>query len=789
MERRIIQHLIPKRPLCVAALGVVLVVLAGTYLIPLKTEYTAFDGAKTAEITGEVKALTYRADPYAASEAGMSIIVDVEAEESDADEDSLISGLVRCYLAEGEREPCIGQRIRIEGKPKAFRHATNPGEFDSASYYAIRGYSCSLRDCDITARSEGYSRYRQSLHIMRKEMGAAFDRHFPARQAQVLKTMVLGDKSSLEDEVKSLYQENGIIHILAISGVHISVLGIALYKLLRKGVGLKRGSAAILAGTVIASYGVMTGMSISALRAIIMFLIRVLGDVIGRTYDMITAMSLVALLVLLENPYYVQNSGFLLSFGAVTALGLFLPVWKEIWRGMGLRALGRKDREKKGKKGRVYGMVRRGKEALLATSGISLVTLPVLLYFQFSFPVYSLLLNLLVIPLMSIVMIDAVMTLILMPVLSGIGAGVLIPVIALPARLILRLYEILCLGTENLPFHTLILGKPDLWKVILYYLILGSLLVLAAFKRLGSGPMLGFVLAGLCILCFRSYGTLEITMVDVGQGDGIVVINENGNCYLFDGGSSSKTNVGTYQLLPFLKSRGIKKVTGVCISHMDDDHVNGAKAVLEQASGAGVEVGEVLLPKPTRGIPTEDMTDVVNISASKTIPLLFVQTGTKWRDHRLEFICLNPDPARNPEDRNETSEVFLMRLLTGKGRDDCVTNTCFSMLFTGDVTGEAEAQVIQGYRELFMGERLTILKVAHHGSKYSTPSEFLTLCRPALALISAGDKNRYGHPHKELLERLAEESIPYLCTAETGAITVSVRGKRVEVRTFLDNRE
>ena len=767
MERRIIQHLIPKRPLCVAALGVVLVILAGTYLIPLKTEYTAFDGAKTAEITGEVKALTYRADPYAASEAGMSIIVDVEAEGSDVDEPGSISGLVRCYLAEGEREPCIGQWIRIKGKPKAFRHATNPGEFDSASYYAILGYSCSLRDCDITARSEGYSRYRQSLHIMRKEMGAAFDRYFPARQAQVLKTMVLGDKSSLEDEVKSLYQENGIIHILAISGVHISVLGIALYKLLRKGVGLKRGSAAILAGAVIASYGVMTGMSISALRAIIMFLIRVLGDVIGRTYDMITAMSLVALLVLLENPYYVQNSGFLLSFGAVTALGLFLPVWKEIWRGFGVR----------------------GAKSLLATSGISLVTLPVLLYFQFSFPVYSLLLNLLVIPLMSIVMIDAVITLILMPVLSGIGAGVLIPVISLPARLILRLYEILCLGTESLPFHTLILGKPDLWKVILYYLILGSLLVLAAFKRLGSGPMLGFIMAGLCILCFRSYGTLEITMVDVGQGDGIVVINENGNCYLFDGGSSSKTNVGTYQLLPFLKSRGIKKVTAVCISHMDDDHVNGALEVLTQANTAGVEVGQVLLPKPTQGIPTEDMTDVVNISASKTIPLLFVQTGTKWRDHRLEFICLNPDPKRDPEDRNETSEVFLMRLLDGEDKDDCAANISFSMLFTGDVTGEAEAQVIQGYRELFMGERLTILKVAHHGSKYSTPSEFLSLCRPALALISAGDKNRYGHPHKELLERLSEESIPYLCTAETGAITVSVRGKRVEVRTFLDNRE
>ncbi len=787
MERRIIQHLIPKRPLCVAALGVVLVVLTGTFLIPLKTEYTAFDGAKRAEITGEVTTVTYRTDPYAASEAGMSIIVDVKAEEAEGS--NLGALLVRCYLAEGESEPLIGQRIRIEGKPKAFRHATNPGEFDSAYYYAIRGYACSLRDCDISARSKAYSRYRQGLHTMRKEMGEAFDRYFPARQAQVLKTMVLGDKSSLEDEVKSLYQDNGIIHILAISGVHISVLGIALYKLLRKGVGLKRGSAAILAGTVIASYGVMTGMSISALRAIIMFLIRVLGDVIGRTYDMITAMSLVALLVLLENPYYVQNSGFLLSFGAVTALGLFLPVWKEIWRGMGLRALGRKEALKAGKKGGVYGMVRRGKEALLATSGISLVTLPVLLYFQFSFPVYSLLLNLLVIPLMSIVMIDAVVTLILMPMFYGIGAVVLIPVVSAPARGILRLYEILCVGTESLPFHTLILGKPDLWKVVLYYLLLGTLLFLAAFKRLGSGPMLGFVMAGLCILCFRSYGTLEITMVDVGQGDGIVVVNENGNCYLFDGGSSSKTKVGTYQLLPFLKSRGIKKVTAVCISHMDDDHVNGAKEVLEQASGAGVEVGQVLLPKPTREIPTEDMTDVVNISATKHIPLLFVQTGTKWRDHRLEFICLNPDPARNPEDRNETSEVFLMRLLGRKDGGDCATNVCFSMLFTGDVTGEAETQVIQGYRELFMGEKLTILKVAHHGSKYSTPSELLTLCRPALALISAGDKNRYGHPHKELLERLSKEGVPYLCTAETGAITVSVRRKRVEVRTFLDNRE
>ncbi len=155
----------------------------------------------------------------------------------------------------------------------------------------------------------------------------------------------------------------------------------------------------------------------------------------------------------------------------------------------------------------------------------------------------------------------------------------------------------------------------------------------------------------------------------------------------------------------------------------------------------------------------------------------------------MEMLCLSPDLQVASMDANEMSEVFLLTLREAGGAEERgEKNVRFSMLFTGDVTGDAELRMIQRYRQLYMRDSLTVLKVAHHGSRYSTPEDLLQAAKPALALISAGEANRYGHPHGELVERLTQNGIPFACTADRGAVTLTVTGDRVDTGYFADRK-
>ena len=167
----------------------------------------------------------------------------------------------------------------------------------------------------------------------------------------MLKAMLLGEKSSLEEEIKELYQLNGLIHILSISGLHVSLLGMAVSGLLKK-CGAPIWLRAPFAIGVMWCYGMMTGMGVSTWRAVFMFALHLLAELLGRTYDMLTALSLAALLMLAEQPLLVRHSGFLLSFGAVVGIGIVLPWWKGMLRrltGFGMEDEGRGVKRKKKK--------------------------------------------------------------------------------------------------------------------------------------------------------------------------------------------------------------------------------------------------------------------------------------------------------------------------------------------------------------------------------------------------------------------------------------------------------
>lgn len=665
---------------------------------------------------------------------------------------------VMCYMKEaGEKTalPRIGETVRVSGKVSLFKGASNPGEFNLKEYYQILRVSYRLNQTEILERSESGFPLKEKLSQIKYACCGVLEKIYPAKEASVLKAMLLGEKSGLEEEIKELYQLNGLIHILAISGLHISLLGTAVSGLLKK-CGIPVWLRTPAAVGIMWCYGMMTGMGVSTWRAVFMFSVQLAAELFGRTYDMLTALSFAAILMLADQPLLVKHSGFLLSFGAVVGIGVVLPWWKGILGQSGKRAAGWR---------------RALAEGLCLGSAIAVATLPLLFYFYYRYSLYSLLLNLYVIPLMGVVFAVGMVSL-------GAGfflteAGILA---GMPDRFILRLYEISCRETLKLPGAVHIGGRPELWQILLYY---GILFLLIFWHRRAEESKKGgelpavvqwFLAVGmLWVLSVRPCAGFSVSFLDVGQGDCIVMQNGNGSCYMVDGGSTSRSEVGKYSMLPYLESRGIGELEAVFLTHPDKDHISGVMELMGQ-SEYGVRIKSLVLPDVSGEMKRGELRELKELAAKYHIPVYYIGRGDVLSDRELKISCLGPERGILTEEVNEISTVLYVEY--GE----------FRMLLTGDVTGEAERELLPDLAER---EAVTVLKVAHHGSGNSTPEELLQLTDPVYAMISAGKDNRYGHPHRELIERLERQGCHIYRTAESGAVTLRVWKGRIRVEEFL----
>lgn len=832
-----------RRPLCLLSLVFVLLVICCVYGKVPKEAYLPEDGEKIV-LTGIVKNKEYRV-MY-----GSRIpVLYVSSTEDENDRQ------VMCYMTDsggGGTLPCIGETVRISGKVSLFREASNPGEFDLKEYYQILNISYKLNQSEILERSGSGFPLKEKLFEIKISCSQILEEIYPAKEASVLKAMLLGDKSGLEEEIKELYQLNGLIHILSISGLHVSLLGMAISGFLKK-CGIPVWLRAPVSIGVMWCYGIMTGMGVSTWRAIFMFALHLAAELFGRTYDMLTALSLAAAFMLAGNPLLVRHSGFLLSFGAVIGIGVVLPWWKGILEGIAgngsikenlvkaedrdvrrkdplkaeggggrqkdpTKAAGRNSREKSTVKPGIHvsgnKLIKMVREGLYLSTSIAVATLPVLFHFYYVYPVCSLLLNLYVIPLMGFVLGFGVISMLL---------GFFLPeaafYAAVPDRVILYLYEESCRRALNLRGGIKIGGKPEIWQTAMYYGILVFLIIwygrakeelkrqvgnsenkkrldgqrdtadrrkqkMRVRDRTGKNRTNGreesvdfqipaisqcfLVLGMVWLLLERPFGGFSVTFLDVGQGDCIVMRGENGNCYMVDGGSTSKSKVGKYQILPFLESEGIGELEAVFLTHPDEDHISGVMELMEQ-SGYGVKINSLILPDASQGIKEEELLKLRQQAAEYKIPVYYIGRGDVLEDNNLRFTCLGPKKEFMTDEVNEISIVLYVEY--GE----------FRMLLTGDVTGTPEKELLS---ELEGKEPLTVLKVAHHGSKYSTPQELLEMTDPVIAIISAGEDNRYGHPHEELMERLKRQGCHIYQTTEGGAITMRVRNGRIRVEEF-----
>ncbi len=695
----------------------------------------------------------------------------------------------------------LGQRIRVDGKLSCLAKKRNPGEFDAFNYYRARNVDSVLKANDIELVDASYWHYLEGLRELRENLVLRCRAMLSSEDAGLIESIVLGYRADLDEDVKTLYQSAGIAHIIAISGLHVGLVGVFIYGLFRK-LGLTIGLSAFLAGGLIVSYALFTGMSGSCERAMVMLLVAYLAKVIGRAYDMLSAMSLAALIVLFMSPLQILDAGFLLSFGAVIGISAVYPVIR-------------------GESSSKVKLFTKIIDSFFISISVELITLPIIAKFYYEIPVYSVIIGLIVIPLMSFLVAFAVLG------ISLTFINVNWAFIAfVPSVLVLRINKFLCLLNERLPASNIVTGEPGFGIIAFYYIVLAIVLYIyyakndaykklvkleridrledmyefykgryIYLKRLFKRALACILVIGLLVVLWNnllvnstnSFAKLEIDVLDVGQGDGIVIKTPSKEAILVDGGSTSNNSLYKYTYLPYLKSQGITRISASIISHSDMDHISAIKELIEN------DFVIELLVLPDIANPDDNYRELCELAFSHGIELKKVYRGMKIEIDGLTLDIMHPYKGYETEDANEYSTTFVLNY--GE----------FRMLFTGDLGGEGEEGVVEFLEgksdegEIKLGKSIDgesnmvksvdnnswdidILKVGHHGSKTSTSDELLELFDPECAIISVGKYNKYGHPSDLVIDRLKEHACDIYRTDQSGAIRVKVglKGYSVE---------
>lgn len=662
----------------------------------------------------------------------------------------------------------IGNIIKVRGKLRQFEEAANKGNFDSRKYYLSLGFYGKIEAGTIEVINSDYSGIRQGLYELRMEIIERLEKlcsdnngifSIINNKNGIIGAIILGDKTDLDSDIKELYSVSGIAHILAISGLHISFIGMAIYRLLRRRFRFLFSAAVSI--PVVLSFGIMSGFGISTIRAIIMFILKIIGEVLGRKYDAITAISLAGLVLLVQNPFVVCNSGFQMSFGAIIAIVLILPIVEEI-----------------------LNTDNKIIKVISANFTISLVMNPILAWNYYELPTFSFLLNIVVVPLMSVVIVSSIAGIFCSCIMFGFGK-----VVIFPGCGILELYTFLCNIINKSSVASIVVGQPKVTIIIVYYAIL--LVVLFGLKnirtkytraekerniikketglvlekkakkerrikgqnvKLRLACIVGFLLLN-CLIYYIPNPGFYITFINVGQGDGILIHGDNGTKVMVDGGSTSEKQVAKNCIVPYLKAEGIGTIDYSIITHTDKDHISGIMEILENNNSNRIRIKNLVMPDIN--MKDDTYNELIEKAKLKKINVLYIKKGAALSLGKTKIKCIYPETTTTASDKNDYCTVLSVKNKTSK------------ILLTGDISKEIEEKIKDDIEENY-----TVLKVAHHGSNYSSSEKFLKKVNPKYSIISVGKNNSYGHPGNETMERLRKQGGVIYRTDEKGGITI-----------------
>lgn len=668
-------------------------------------------------------------------------LVQVQAKELNWRENLLIRYKIR---SEAEKEQIksksfYNQLCMVSGAMKKPKTAKNPNGFDYLQYLANKsvfwiveteGYT--LENCSRMKRGSPVGMVKQ----LRFEGIRYLETQFPPEIAALSAALIFGDRSMLDPSVLEDYQNTGIVHLLAISGLHVSLLiGMVFYLGVR--VGLTRQFMVNFLIGILPAYIILTGGSPSVTRACLMVLLILLTAKWRRKLKLLPldAISLALIGYLFYSPLVIFDVGFQLSFSVSFAI-----IISAKYILMGVQA---------------------NLARMLATSiTAQLAAMPLLLYHFFELSLLGIAANLLYIPLFSFVLLPGLYFLFLFQLLIGNTPSLLIHLF----MNVITLSNDLIAAIADISLASFVPGRPSVFMIFMYIVMIGAIFYVWECRLVRNRQRGLLILSAALFLLQPAWNWLnpygEITMIDVGQGDSILIHlpHGKGNFLIDTGGTMNFSGeewrqrakpfeVGRDVVVPYLKGQGITKIDKLILTHGDADHIGGAFAVMKE-----LKVEEILIPAAAEQSDAERR--ILSEADKKGIPVVKASAGMNWQSARSAFYILAPEREFTGE-RNSGS-ISIYAEIGG-----------LKWFFGGDLDQEGELKIIKKYPLL----TVDVLKAGHHGSKTSSADAFIDRLNPRVALISAGENNRFGHPHQEVLSKLMSNNSIIFRTDQQGAIS------------------
>jgi len=675
---------------------------------------------------------------------GKAWIIDVQPRaEGSALIASTAIGKVR-WSWKGSPQPLPGDSVYWQSRWYPTQAPTVPGSFDAQEWQRSLQLVATgtLQSLKITGKRFHWQRLCAQI---RAGLRHRLERAFAEPECALLMGLLAGDRSGISETLQSDFQRTGLVHVLAISGFHVVMLAGMLTLLLRS-LRLPHHAVRIAAMTLLCLYAPITGGSAAVWRAVFMFLVIESGPLCERKADTFNSLGVAVIALLLKDPSQLTQAGFQLSVAATAGilLGQHLP-WKPA------------SKRRKGWKAWIHQLL---VEPSWVTLCATLATLPLLVHHFQSFSPIAWLGNLVVVPLVGFGMEAGVLSL-LMPDVAW-----LFQPFGDSATLLLRLGGAATSALASSPGASATLGPWTLPCLIACAFLIASLPALHSDNPWGRRIALSALLV--CAGTYLESGlrpwitpSWSATLLDVGQGDCILLQSPAGRHYLVDTGPpQKKRGIAQDRIIPLLRSRGISRLDALIITHPDADHYGGAFDLLRL-----FPVRELWTTPCARLEQKPEWEKVLGKASQAGIVIRDLHRGLQASERRRgpfpvewKLSILHPDTLACAPDVNTGSIVMRAEGLGG------------SLLLTGDLTREGE----DGLRGLDL--RGQVLKLGHHGSKTSSSLEFLRKVQPRLAWISAGKGNRYRHPHPSILRRLDSLHIPYASTLSQGSLEMRFTG-------------
>ncbi len=640
-----------------------------------------------------------------------------------------------------------GSVVNIIGEIKIPLGRRNFGGFNTRKFLASRRVSgtMSAQSKAITIMGDNKALWLKNTgYKLRHNMIDTLNSCMPAKESSVLAGMLIGYTDDMPEEMEEDFRRAGLSHVMAVSGANIAFLLAPLLWLLKK-IGFNPRWSSVLAFPSMIFYVFATGMEASVIRAAIMAGVTLTGMLLWRKADIYCSLAVSAIIVLISNTFMLFDLGFILSFSATLSL---VMLYKPIFSRLPVR---------------IPKIIR---DTLAGTIAAQIGVIPIIAYCFNTFSIISVFTNLLIVPLTGIITV-------LGAILIIIG-NLLLPVAKLLGIIVSVVVNIMLFVTEKMaaiPWAEINLATPSIILVLLYYFIL--LFLLYGYTRL-TKEVAKPVFASIIVMCgavilFISIPSksLQIHFADVGQGDCAIIRTPSGKNIILDGGGSINDDDGSYAgeriVVPLLYNLNMTEIDLMIASHGHMDHIGGLKTVIDKIKVKKLVVAD------TYDIEMRELTDY---ALEKGVPVFRMKEGDLiYEEDSLTLKSLYPLTGEQLILSDSTTNANELSLVVRLDYGD------FNALFTGDIGFESEKRLLDKNLQL----SCDLLKVAHHGSKYSSDQSFIKAVNPNMSVISVG-RNIYGHPSPEAIKRIAGQGSEIFQTILNGGILVEVWEKETRIR-------